>query len=53
MNFLIHTKEIKNLGHYSQRECEGLAISKYVNNYIKSKNTAEVRESHKYMYLHI
>jgi hypothetical protein len=53
MNSLIHTKEIKNLGHYSWRECEGPAISKYKNNYIKSKNTAEMRESHKYMYLHI
>ena len=53
MNFLIHTTEIKNLEHYSWRECEGPAISKYENNYIKSKHIAEMIESHKYMYLHI
>ena len=53
MNFLIHTKRIRNLGHYSWLECDGLAISKYENNYIKSKNTEEMRESHKYMYIHI
>lgn len=53
MNSLIHTKRIRNLGHYSWLECDGPAISKYENNYIKSKNTEEMRESHKYMYIHI
>ena len=49
---LIHTKRIRNLGHYSWRECEGPAILKYENNYIKSKNTTEIRKSHKYIYIH-
>jgi hypothetical protein len=53
VNFLILTKGTRNLGHYSWHECEGPAISKYENNYIKSENTAEMRESHQYIYLHI
>jgi hypothetical protein len=53
MNSLIHIKRIRNLGHYSWYECEEPAISKCENNYNKSKNIVEMRESHKYMYLHI
>jgi hypothetical protein len=53
MNSLIHTKGTRNLGHYSRREYEGPAITNYGNNYMKSKNTIEMRGSNKYMYLHI
>lgn len=53
VNSLIHTKRIRNLGHYSWLECDGPAISNYEKNYIKSKITTEMRESHKYMYIHI